>query len=434
MNAKKGRLVVALVAALSGGLLPVAGQAGERIVKPWVVGYLPGDWQKTDGSLNILTDNDWNTITHIVHFAAEPNDDGTLSFDAGSEGKMSATKRAAAITLAHSKGIPILFCLNDWIDLYKPVLSDASKRQNLINGLISVLKEGYDGLDIDLEPITPYGSSTHPIYETFMNELHAKMKLVNKTNNPKMIVERPLFTLAAGSDAREAPLLMRLIDKLDKINVMTYDMSTIWQCTIWHDSALYDGGNKYASTGQPLISASGTMQKYLDAGIPASKLTLGLSLEARIWQGGKMTGTTTGAVLPTQYWATEGCDTSSNRPLNWNDGTTPREGFAEMMKNRYQPAYYRWDKTAKSAYMSIDQTGTANDAFISYNDPRSVHEKVNYVTDKGLGGVMIWHLALECLHPSGNGGSLDQCVPGQAGKNRPIMSAIRKTLHTGTGK
>lgn len=431
MGTYKGWLLTTVL-----GLTTLSVYAGEKVTKPWVTGYFPGDRQvESDGSMGIMTDNEWNTLTHMVHFTVELKTDGSLNFDSGSPGKMSATKRAAAISLAHQKNVPLLLCLNGWIDNYVPILSDATKRKTAIDALITTLKEGYDGFDIDLEPITPYGSATNNTYETFINELYVQMKTVTKTNNPKMIVDRPLLTLAAGYDAREAPLLLRIIDKVDQINIMAYDMSSIYQCTVWFDSPVYDAGNKYLSTGAPVVSVDNTFKAYKAAGLPLSKLGLGMSFESRIWQGGKFAGSTDGALNPMQSWATDACDTSPNRPLNWNDGTTPREDYATTVKYRYKPDYYRWDRTAKAAYLTINQTGSANDMFISLSDARSVQERVTYAKANGLGGLAIWHMGGECIHtldPSG-AGSLTQCVPGQAGKNRPLMNAIRRTLRTGTG-
>lgn len=416
---------------------PDTASAGEKIVKPWVTGYLPGDWQHGDGRIGILNTDDWNTLTHVVHFAAglknDAGDGWVLDFDYGSTGKVSQTKRTQAIQLAHQNNVPILFSVNAWVDGYPgyhEVLTNTAKRTKLVNNLITVLKEGYDGLDIDLEPVRS-GES----YETFITELQAEMKKVNKTNNSKMMLERPLLAVAATPSDNAAALLAPVQDKIDQINIMAYDMATIWQCETWHDSALYDGGYKYQTTGGAMFSVDSVVKTFTTAGIPAHKLGLGISLEARIWQGGTFAGSSNGALLPRQLWDNSAnCSTSGNRPKNWNDNTTPREGFAELMKNRYQPAYYQWDSATRMPYLSVDQSGSANDMFISYNDPRSVSEKVNYVKNKGLGGLMIWELGRECIPSGATGGSLDSCNPGQVGKYRPIMKAIRQTLRTGTGK
>lgn len=442
MGMKTTGMAAALLFGTMALTFPYTGSAGEKITKPWVTGYLRGDSQKGDtGGIDILNEDDWATLTHIVHHAAGLNSDGTL--DMGYGHLTQDIKLTEAIRLSHNHEVNILFSVNNFGG-HDAILKDDVKRKNLIDGLIAVLKKGYDGLDIDLEPITPYGSEVNAKYETFIAEIHARMKEVNKQNNPNMRLQRPLLALASGSDGREAKLLARLQDKIDQINIMAYDMSTVWNAQTWHDSALYSDGGR--------VSANDTVAVYTAAGIPKSKLGMGISLELRIWEGGVVSGSSpsSGMTAPRQTW--------SQKPISWVDDegepTTERGRFANLMDanykcvyNRatsdpddrlsyscaYSPSYYKWDNVARMPYLSINNTGTAYDMFISYNDPRSVSEKVNYVKSQGLGGIMIWDLGLECLHPSHPSGTLDRCASAD-GKYRPIMKAIRQTLRTGTGK
>jgi GH18 family chitinase len=405
------RAVAALLLSAVTLALPFTGNAGEKITKPWVTGYLPGYEQAGNGSVAFMDADDWKMVTHVVHFSAHINADGSLDYTSE---QIDATKRAAALSLAHQNNVPILFSVNSWQDTYNPILADASKRQTLITALITVLNEGYDGLDLDLEPITPYGSEVNANYEVFVTELHARMKQeYNAVGKKTPLLARPLLAVAAGPDGRDAKLLARLQDKIDQINIMSYNQATVWEEVTWHDSALYDGGKVYPSTGGKVSSVDAFLKKYIAAGIPASKLGLGISLEIRIWQGGTVTASTNGVTAPMQTWTAV--------PKDWTSGT-PLESVAQLMQNRYQPQYYHWDKDARVPYLSIDNTGSANDLFISYNDPRSVTEKVNYIKQNGLGGLMLWHLRL------------DYQPEKPAGERRPIMKAVRKALHTGTGK
>ena len=47
---------------------------------------------------------------------------------------------------------------------------------------------------------------------------------------------------------------------------------------------------------------------------------------------------------------------------------------------------------AQAAYLSLDNTGSTNDKFISYDDEHACQAKVSYARNRGLGGVMIWEL------------------------------------------
>lgn len=420
-------------------LIPSLLLAGEKITKPWVTGYLPAYEQQGD-AITFMSDKDWETVTHVIHFAGGLHDDGSLNFS--SEG-MSASRRAAAISKAHEKNVPILFSVLAWYTVYEPVINDANKRAALVAELINVLKEGYDGIDLDLEPVRADDSGNNPGYEALVDELHTAMKGINKTNNTNMLVERPLLAIATGIEAVAdngggslRKLLAKLQDKLDQINVMGYDLSTLDGEVVWHDSALYDGGQKYPTySARSLISVSRGIQQFIDAGVLPAKLGLGMSFEIRIWHGGKAKGSSDGVTEPVQQW--------DSIPKNWNSGTE-RGSFANLMNANYacmtnsagektshicgySPDKYRWDDKAKVSYLSINNTGSDYDAFISYNDARSVREKVEFAKEKGLGGVMIWHLGLECVHPlNGN----NKCVPAD-GRERPLLNTIRKVLRTG---
>ncbi|WP_028487728.1 glycoside hydrolase family 18 protein [Thiothrix lacustris] len=413
--------------------LPYSGIAGEKITKPWVTGYLPGYEQSTSGSFGFMDDDDWNMLTHAVHFASRVNADGSLDFSTES---MGVAKRTAAISVAHQHNIPLLLSVLAWYDVYEPVIKNASTRATMINQLVATVKEGYDGVDLDLEPIR--ADQEGAAYETFVTELQVALKAVNKTNNPNMLLERPLLTVATGVEnvadnnaGQLRTLLAKIQDKVDQINVMGYDLSSLSDEVVWHDGALSDGGQKYPTySARSVVSVGRAIQQFIDGGVLPSKLGLGMSLEVRIWYGGKVKNSTDGATAPMQEWTVA--------PKNWNTGT-PRASVAELMnpdyacmttpegavapyKCGYSPDKYRWDDKAKVPYLSINNPGSDYDAFISYTDERAVYEKVEFTKENKLGGLMIWHMRL------------DYMASKPAGKQRPIMKALRKALHTETGK
>ena len=117
---------------------------------------------------------------------------------------------------------------------------------------------------------------------------------------------------------------------------------------------------------------------FLAAGIPASKLGIGIDFYGYVWNGGN--GTTTGGVTkPRQTWTSD----------PWVQGNVP---YYTIMQDYYQPQYYNWDDAAKASYLSIDDTGSTNDKFISYDDEKTVQAKFDYARTKGIGGLIIWEL------------------------------------------
>ncbi|MEN9501320.1 MAG: hypothetical protein RI964_605 [Pseudomonadota bacterium] len=367
--------------------------------KYWVTGYLPGYTQGDNGEIPFMRSIDWQTVTHVIHHSALPNADGSLDVDLNS---VNAVRRQAAIKTAHAQGVPILFGLSGWGNRYRPVLADAGLRTTLINNVLAILDEGYDGIDVDFEPIVWWGEEENPEYEAFINELYAALQ-----TRTTPLLNRPLLTVSAIY--REHKLLARLQDKFDQINIMAYDQSGTVQGITWHDSALYSGGYVYPSTGNPVMSVDYYIKTCLAAGIPAAKLGLGISLETRLWIGGD--GTTTGGVsLPYQTWTSE--------PRHFmSDYSVPKESYATLLDKYYDPAHAYWDDAAKVPYLSFDLLGSANDMFISYNNERAVQEKLNYMRGKRLGGMMLWQLQYDYR-------------PAQTGDlQRPIVSTIRESLY-----
>src|SRR6185295_4571071 len=115
------------------------------------------------------------------------------------------------------------------------------------------------------------------------------------------ISPRPLLTAAV---AWQPKLIASLQQQFDQINIMTYDMSGTWSGWVtWHNAPIYDGGYRFPSTGGLVPSTEGMVNTFTNAGVPSSKLGIGIAFYARIWNGG--TGTSTGgATQPRQSWTT----------------------------------------------------------------------------------------------------------------------------------
>ena len=88
-------------------------------------------------------------------------------------------------------------------------------------------------------------------------------------------------------------------------------------------------------------------------------------------------------------------------PAGWRGGDGD---WKTLSKTRLvNPAYARiWDSAARVPFLFDSTSGT----WVSYDDPQSVREKVRYVREHGLGGVIIWELG-------GDDGSLMNAIVGR---------------------
>ena len=116
------------------------------------------------------------------------------------------------------------------------------------------------------------------------------------------------------------------------------------------------------------------VQTYLEAGIPAHKLVVGIPFYARGWQG-----------VPNEnnglYQPAAGPAKSNLEPGVFT--------YSQLVKG-YLPTYTRyWHEEAQVPWLYNPESGV----MITYEDPQSVGVKADYVQDHSLGGAMIWELS-----------------------------------------
>lgn len=362
----------------------------------WVIGYLPSYYQPADGNVSFLSESDYQKLTHLSHHGPYVNPDGSFNYQPT---QFSDTKAKKAVQQAHQHGVPILLCIVAWYDQYIEAINDSLSRNRLINHTLRLIDQvGYDGVDVDLEPVMsayiPGIVTGNPYYIQFINQLYDSLQV-----RTSPLIQRPLL-LTAPMNGYAGPVFYQLYEKFDQINIMTYDLvSPDWGFPVWHDSPVYSAG--YLIVGRPAPSVQGEVQKCLAAGVPAAKIGIGVSCDAFRWQGGSGTPTG-GATAPRQQWI--------QKP-SWT-----RFAYKDMMASYYRSEYDRWDDAAKMSYLSIDREGSANDEFWSYNDETSCQAKVEFVKQNGLGGLIIWEL--------GSGYLANK----PAGERLPQLNAIHEAI------
>jgi chitinase len=221
----------------------------------------------------------------------------------------------------------------------------------------------FDGIDLDWEHPGPQDKANFTLLlEEFRRQLDALGKEAAKP------AKHYLLTAAVNSTADK----MRYVDpaaysrSLDWINLMTYDFHGAWkakgptgfQSNLYADPASGDPSPLSVDTG---------VRRFLDAGVPARKIVVGVPFYARGWSG--VTATNNGL-----YQAAQG----------------PAQGFEEGAEQystiaaRALPSFY---------HPVTRQLWTfADGVFWTYDDPRVIREKADYARERGLGGMMSWSL------------------------------------------
>ena len=181
---------------------------------------------------------------------------------------------------------------------------------------------------------------------------------------------------------------------LDYINLMTYDMAYGTQ---------YFNANLYDSSARPTVAAADkysvdfVVNNYLAAGLKPQQMNLGIGFYGRVPKR---------AVEPGIDWTKPDAQKSGHSALLRAAGDRVVQVARLRPDQRYlrEVQRYRqkllndpqkrftehWDDRAKVPWLSV-KGADGNALFaISYENPRSVAIKADYIKEKGLAGAMFW--------------------------------------------
>lgn len=216
---------------------------------------------------------------------------------------------------------------------FSEMAADPKLRKKFAEDCKKIVKEyGLDGIDIDWEypGSSAAGISSSPEDKENFTLLMKDLR--------KALGKGKLLTMASIASAAfvDFPAIMKYVDF---VNVMAYDLA----------SAPYHHSPLHSSAMMGRKSAESSVKAHLDAGVPASKLVLGIPFYGR------------------------GSDPYG--ALTYYRSIKVPEGYTEQ-----------WDSEACAPYIA-DGEGKL---VLGYEDPRSIELKCGYVKANGLLGAMYW--------------------------------------------
>ena len=245
-------------------------------------------------------------------------------------------------------------------------LTDASRARFADTALTLVRKYDLDGLDIDWEyPAHPGPGISHrpedrQNFTLLLQAIRAKLDALSASHGGR----RYLLTIAAADgEAARGLEIARISEVLDWINLMTYDFYGSLTPTTGHHASLYRSSTA-APDGRTTENA---VDEFLKAGTPPRKLNVGLAFYGRIF--GEVADAQQGLHQPFR---------SEGGFVTWQDIARrylDKNGFVRL-----------WDDQAQSAWLWNEK----EHRLISYEDPQALRAKVEFVRERGLGGVMYW--------------------------------------------
>ena len=360
------------------GLVPLLALSTPRPVEaaPWVAAYLPA-WEVSQNGVS-PSGVDMKSITHLIWFSLAPTSSGTVVETSGDPGINA--NAAAVATAAHNAGKKVLISIGGaGTEGAFQAAFNAGKTSTLVSSITSwVSSHGYDGVDIDDEPLAPGDTAQ---YQAFIRALRTGLGT-------------KVLTCAAEPYGSNTAAVAGVASSFDQVNIMTYDMiygnglaDGSGELT-WHNAPISNGSN-FEQTGPAMPSIAGAVSRFTGAGVATSKLGIGAAFYGYVFPG------TTG-------------------PMQAYRGAWPPAAlsYTQIVNTYFNSTYYHYDSAVGAAW--IGRTDTAN--FVTYDDPTAVAAKVNYLAPHGLGGLVCFEIGQQY-----NGGA------------NPLLKAIDTALGGSTG-
>ncbi len=328
-------------------------------------------------------------VTHIFYAFAKIGNDGRVILsdpctDVGKCDSMPPINAGGnfaelARLKARNPKLKLTISIGGWTDSGK--FSDAaltgSSRERFTKSAVDLFirqRPGlFDGIDIDWEfPVAGglEGNVERPAdkvnFTLLLSALRRELDAQGATDH-----RHYELTIAASARSQEIANveIARIEPLLDFINVMTYD---------YHSGPGRTNFNAplYAAKGDPTpsLNVDVTMRAFLDAHVPANKLLVGIPFYGHGY--GNVPNVNGGLFQQ-----------GTGKPAEWPQGAGD---WRTLSQTRLKDPHYvrHWESSARVPWLYNSTSGT----WVSYDDPQSVGEKVRYVRERGLGGVVIWEL------------------------------------------
>jgi len=379
----------------------------------WILGYYVG-YQRVQQPPDKV---DYSKMTHILIGAAVPRMDG--SFDMSfftSDGPAWAKE---TVQRAHAAGIKAVLMLGGSGGVAGfQATSDPTVRGSFVGHLKAIVEEyGFDGIDMDWEPLSPSGDG--PSMIALLQALQAPGVLPRS----QYVYLLPVGWNNKNYDPMADPFYGVVSAYFDRVSTMSYSMLWVgggWET--WHSSALY------GQTDNAPSSISDSVRALRQAGVPDAKIGIGIGFYGTSYENGRWDSSAGNYVhqnppdIP--FYVTAPHQTTDYTFSRYGDNAL---SYSNIMQYIYKTGTaYRWDDTARVPYLSwnnparFDIPGFTSDmetTYLTYDDEASIAQKGAYVRQQNLGAVMIWTISQGYLGSWKSSGELD-----------PLMKAVVKAV------
>jgi chitinase len=339
---------------------------------PQIAAYYDGEMPVSEIPAGKLND--------LIYAFGEPNDAGVCTPPTAAQTQTFASLRKVR---EEHPGLQLILSIGGWDEApqYSDIALTARSRARFAASCIQafLIQQGFDGIDIDWEfPVHGGMNRSRPQDRAdataLVREFRRQLDTLGRRNHRHyyLTVATPAGIWQQGgaysvSDSYDLAALARSADWL---NVMTYDMNTIFSPFSGFNAPLDPDARDPAPAPQRARdNLTAAVSYYESQGVPAGKIMLGVAFYGRGFMG----------VSPQ------------------NDGLYSKytAGFPEtpwkVVSSQYlaSPDWVRhWSATAQAPWLY----NARQHIFFTYDDPRSLGIKADFARREHLRGVMIWVL------------------------------------------
>jgi hypothetical protein len=304
-----------------------------------------------------IADLPWAGTTHVLDVYAGVYGNGQVGPEIiwpGMSGYMGPLVQAA-----HAHGAKALLCIGAldlpnapcWTNLYNATVANAWLAAS---NLVSVVNQsGYDGIALDWEPPGPMADS-FGVLTTLLRALRLQLP------NPKVL------TCAAFARVESAGLWgangngSEALSYLDRLHLMAFGLVGRSVGRSFFNAALYGGSHVDEANAE--MSVDSNVRMFESRGVPAEKINVVLP-----FFGYKLQSSSAPFAL------------AGSPPGSPPDAEVP---YNTIVNSHLPGATVYADQVARVPWAAVPGVG-----WFSYDDPASIRAKVDYVRQRGLGGV-----------------------------------------------
>lgn len=297
-------------------------------------------------------------LTHIIFSFMHLQGNELAADDAGD----SLTVRRLVDLKQQNPALKVLLSLGGWggCATCSPVFATERGRLEFAASVKRLLLEYHaDGIDLDWEYPAIEGYPGHAYDAADRRHFTLLVQALRRELGPACEIS---FAAGGSNDFFDHSIDWAAVMPLvNRVHVMTYDLVSGFSTRTGHHTPLY-------STPEQILSADYAV-RYLDSlGVPKSKIVIGAAFYARVWEN--VPDINRGLYQPGKF-----------------KSFVAYRSIDETLRPGNSFTFYR-DSTAQAPYAYSAALGQ----FATFDDRRSVAEKMRYVRRHKLGGLMFWQL------------------------------------------